>query len=142
MTHEYALHCCQTPVAVVTVTNGAAPEILNPDGTEPHRMIGWFSVDDHHLNREARELVGDDLHSAVMAGARDHPVTEIVWETSATDAHRSWTICCLECGRQQLEITESNLSRLAHLLTSGDWSATDGVPTLGVLNKAMTRSGI
>jgi hypothetical protein len=128
----YTLGCCGAAIATVTVA-GETVAISNADGTEPHRMIGWFSVDDGQLDGPARQLFGDDVQSSVEAAALPNHVSEYVWEADAgVDSHRSWVIRC-ECGKR-VRVTESKLPKLARLLATGDWSKFDGVVLLSVLN--------
>lgn len=132
---RYIAECCGSTVADIEV-NGDQVTIRPPAGEELYRLKTPPWIADPGLTDDQMALeyqARDKRHHLVMNHTFDHHVSEVLWPD-----HSTWVIRCA-CG-QMLPVAQSSLSRLGHILRSGDWSKT-GV-LLGGLKAAMTHPGI
>lgn len=134
---RYVVSCCGQTVAEIEIS-GHQATIRPPDGEDLYRVKPPPRVEDPKLTAEQMAFeyrARDKIHGLTMDWTIGHHVSEVLWPGGP-----SWVIRC-DCG-QTVPVGESNLPKVAQILTSADWSATGGVVLLGVLHAAMTRSGI
>lgn len=142
----YVVACCCENVAQIEV-NGDQVTIHPPDGEEVYRAERSPMIDDESWTPEQMQVeyqARDKIHKLMMKWVEieERHVSEVIWGKTAgpaglssDKAHSSWIIQCVACG-QQLEVTQTNLPRLAYILTAGNWSAIpDGAVPLGVLGR-------